>query len=238
MAELKAAPLTLSQVLSNCASITPDARAHCLKTTMRDLGLQPIGCSSAAKMIALTPNRHTTGVPPAGAVVLWGGGSHGFGHIAVSAGDGYCWTVDWVPGLHQTKVAISAINRSWTTLSYAGWATNYGGIYRLDIADGERRATVAKELPTLRLRRFNDSRAKEMSQPRDVRHHPVTVATAEHALKKLGFNPGPVDGHYGTGTDRAVRAFQASLNNAADGELGPKQWARLAKLSGLFVPSA
>jgi Putative peptidoglycan binding domain len=228
---LKTGPLTLDQVLENCATIRPDGRRRCLNTVLRDTGVQPIGCKRASAMVPLTVDLQTTGIPPAGAVVLWTGGGNGDGHITVSAGAGDCWTVDWVDGLHQSKVAISAINRSWTSLRYAGWATNYGGRFALDVAGG------ANELPTLKLSRFVDSMS-EMDRPRSVKQHPLTVATAEHALRKLGFRPGPIDGHYGTGTDQAVKAFQASLDDPMDGRLGPKQWARLAVRSGLFVAAA
>lgn len=225
-------PLTVDQVLANCVSLKPLARRHCLETVLRDTGVQPIGCARASAMVPLTADRRTTGVPPAGAVVLWTGGSNGDGHIAVSAGGGDCWTVDWVTGLHQTKVAIAAINRSWTGLHYRGWATNYGGRYQLDVRDGSN-----TRLPSLKLSYFVDSMV-EIPQPRNVKRHPVTVATAEHALKKLGFDPGPIDGHYGHATDTAVRAFQASLDDPMDGHLGPKQWAKLGTRSETFIAVA
>jgi hypothetical protein len=231
---LKPPPLTVSQVFDNCKALKPPERAMCLNTVMRDYGLQPIHCDRASDMIPRTDDLHATGTPPRGAIVLWSHGSEGDGHVAVSAGQGDCWSVDFGgDGLFQVKVAIASINKVWTDLRYAGWATNYGGVYRLDVPD---LAQMAK-LPSLRLSRFIESRA-EIHQPRDVRQHPLTVATAEHALRKLGFHPGPVDGHYGTGTDAAVKAFQASLDDEPDGKLGPKQWAKLAKLSGLFVPVA
>jgi len=92
-------------------------------------------------------------------------------------------------------------------------------------------------LPSLKLSRFVDSMS-EIHKPRDVKQHPLTVATAEHALRKLGFRPGRIDGHYGTATGEAVRAFQASLDDPMDGRLGPKQWARLGVSSGVFVAVA
>jgi len=227
-------PLTVDQVLANCAKIEPFHRRHRLETVIRDTGVDPIGCKHASSMVERTVNLHKTGIPPAGAVVLWTGGTDGDGHITVSAGGGDCWTVDWIHGLHQTKVAIWAINRTWNSLCYQGWATNYGGRYQLDVEGGQDNVTT---LPSLKLSYFLDSMA-EIPAPRNVRRHPVTVATAEHALKKLGFDPGSIDGHYGTATDDAVRAFQASLHDPKDGKLGPKQWAKLASRSGLFLALA
>jgi hypothetical protein len=231
---LKAGPLTVDQVLDNCTKIKPSGRACCLETVLFDTGVDPIGCERAADMVPRTVDLHTTGIPPAGAVVLWTGGTNKDGHIVVSAGQGDCWTVDWVKGLHQTKVSIKAINKAWTKLDYAGWATNYGGVWALDIADSFQGMASKAMLPSLKLSRFVDSMS-EIPQPRSVKQHPLTVATAEHALRQLGFDPGPIDGHYGTATDAAVKAFQASLDDPMDGQLGPKQWARLAAGSGMFV---
>jgi len=225
--------LTLNQVLDNCRTIAPDQRSHCLMTVMRDYGVQPIGCPRASDMVPRTLNLHKTGTPPAGAIVLWTHGTNGDGHVTVSAGQGDCWTVDFGgPGLFQKKVSIAAINQHWDKLVYKGWATNYGGRYQLDVADHQ-----VITIPSLKLSLFVDART-EMDKPRSVRQHPMTVRTAEHALKGLGFNPGPIDGHYGTGTDDAVKAFQVSLNDPPDGRLGPKQWAKLAQQSQLFVAVA
>jgi hypothetical protein len=234
---LRTGPLSVDQVLDNCENIKPDDRRRCLNTVLRDTGVDPIGVKRASGMVPRTVDLQTTGTPPAGAVVLWTGGKNGDGHITVSAGKGDCWTVDWVDGLHQTKVAIAAINKAWTALEYQGWAANYGGEFELDVDGGAAAITAKVALPSLKLSRFVDSMS-EIHKPRDVKQHPLTVATAEHALRKLGFRPGPIDGHYGTATDEAVKAFQASLDDAMDGQLGPKQWARLGVSSGVFIAVA
>jgi peptidoglycan L-alanyl-D-glutamate endopeptidase CwlK len=46
------------------------------------------------------------------------------------------------------------------------------------------------------------------------------VVKLQERLKVLGFNPGRVDGHFGTGTEAAVMAFQRSEGLLADGIVG------------------
>ena len=48
------------------------------------------------------------------------------------------------------------------------------------------------------------------------------VRSIQSKLKSLGFYSGAVDGIYGTGTQRAVRAFQKSVGLTADGIAGQK----------------
>jgi peptidoglycan DL-endopeptidase CwlO len=47
------------------------------------------------------------------------------------------------------------------------------------------------------------------------------VMTLQTNLESLGFDPGPVDGIYGSKTKAAVQAFQRSANLNADGIYGP-----------------
>lgn len=48
------------------------------------------------------------------------------------------------------------------------------------------------------------------------------VSKLQQRLKELGFNPGAIDGDFGSGTEAAVIAFQQSNNLLADGIAGPK----------------
>ena len=51
---------------------------------------------------------------------------------------------------------------------------------------------------------------------------------AQHALAKLGFDPGTADGKNGPNTEKAVRAFQAHASIAIDGIVGPETRQALA----------
>lgn len=44
----------------------------------------------------------------------------------------------------------------------------------------------------------------------------------QKALKQLGHDPGTIDGKNGPNTERAVRAFQASVTIKIDGIVGPE----------------
>jgi peptidoglycan hydrolase-like protein with peptidoglycan-binding domain len=50
------------------------------------------------------------------------------------------------------------------------------------------------------------------------------VRDLQEALKALGFNPGPIDGQFGTATETAVKAFQLQRGITADGVVGKVTW--------------
>jgi D-alanyl-D-alanine carboxypeptidase (penicillin-binding protein 5/6) len=51
------------------------------------------------------------------------------------------------------------------------------------------------------------------------------------ALHRAGFNPGPVDGRFGTSTVRAVQSFQRAYGLPSDGIVGPVTWQKLSMFS-------
>ncbi|MFM1843783.1 MAG: hypothetical protein RLZZ490_2526, partial [Cyanobacteriota bacterium] len=55
------------------------------------------------------------------------------------------------------------------------------------------------------------------------------IKNLQTRLRDLGFYQGESDGIFGSGTDQAVRAFQAQEMgaNEADGKVGPKTWSKL-----------
>jgi peptidoglycan hydrolase-like protein with peptidoglycan-binding domain len=50
------------------------------------------------------------------------------------------------------------------------------------------------------------------------------VRQLQSALKDLGFDPGAVDGQFGTGTETAVKHFQQDRGITADGIVGEITW--------------
>lgn len=73
------------------------------------------------------PNTHTNaGDPPVNVPIYWSGGSHGYGHIAISDGKGYCWSTDLPTHGKFTRVKISTIRAKWG-LTYLGWSETMNG---------------------------------------------------------------------------------------------------------------
>lgn len=89
----------------------------------------PAGVRSAADSWRMADHKHPTSDPhaiPRGVPVFWLGGSHGFGHIAVSAGGGMCWSTDLRRPGKVDKVPIDDVRRLWG-LQLAGWAEEVNG---------------------------------------------------------------------------------------------------------------
>jgi peptidoglycan hydrolase-like protein with peptidoglycan-binding domain len=53
------------------------------------------------------------------------------------------------------------------------------------------------------------------------------VTRLQDGLLQLGYDPGPVDGVFGSRTQSAVKQFQRDSSLADDGIVGPKTWAAL-----------
>ena len=65
---------------------------------------------------------------------------------------------------------------------------------------------------------------EELAPVTDRESDPYATAVLQVALTVSGFDPGRVDGRYGPGTRRAVKAFQTSAGLTVDGLVGPETW--------------
>lgn len=71
--------------------------------------------------------------PPRGAMVFWTGGSHGYGHIAVSIGEGKARSTD-AGGSGRVATVNLETWPAWG-LAFAGWADNVNGVTIPDVGE-------------------------------------------------------------------------------------------------------
>lgn len=71
------------------------------------------------------PDTHTVLAPPANVPVFWRGGR--YGHVAVSAGGGMCWSTDIRRKGKVDLVPIAEITRKWR-FEYLGWSETINGV--------------------------------------------------------------------------------------------------------------
>ena len=64
------------------------------------------------------------------------------------------------------------------------------------------------------------------------------VRNVQRKLRELGFYKGTVDGDFGEGTEKAVKAFQKQYGLTADGKVGANTLAKLATAKATMKPSA
>ncbi|HSW08567.1 peptidoglycan-binding protein [Aquabacterium sp.] len=64
------------------------------------------------------------------------------------------------------------------------------------------------------------------------------VALLQQQLMQLGFNPGEIDGDFGTATEQAVMAFQLSRGLLPDGIAGPRTLKALGLVADSSLPDA
>lgn len=78
--------------------------------------------NATAKHHTLDPAKIPAGVP-----IWWTGGSHGFGHVAISTGAGWCWSTDIHRVGYFDHVPIAEIHDRWG-LTFAGWSEDINGV--------------------------------------------------------------------------------------------------------------
>src|ERR671933_786167 len=104
-----------------------DYSGACFRFTAWCYGFAHAGLNDAATGWRTMPkayrHRHHRH-PPAGAVVFWTGGSHGFGHAAISAGGGKIYSTDIRRSGRVDLVPLGEIEQQWH-LVFEGWARPY-----------------------------------------------------------------------------------------------------------------
>lgn len=183
-----------------------DSVGYCLRFARTMAGAPAMGGDAHSAWEA-ADFKHTQGTPPAGTFVFWRGGAHG--HVAVSAGGGFCYTTDFRRAGRIDRVAIADIAKGWSNLAYRGWTEDVNGVRvtGIDFPPTPPKHKAAKHVRWHReLRR--GMRGKDV---RDLRRH-------------LGY---PFPGGFGKRTEAKVVAVQRKAGGSlgkADGIVGPKTW--------------
>lgn len=103
--------------------------------------------------------------PPRGAFVFWTGGSKGYGHIAVSLGNGLVRSTDAGGTGRVATRTIAWFEVNWPSQNYVGWADNVNGVTVpgvIDTRDGFDMADLAD------LRTVVDARVDPLEQKVDA----------------------------------------------------------------------
>lgn len=98
---------------------------YCLQWARTRAGI-PGRYATAADAARHAHGKHFGSKPPAGAAVYYTGGSHGYGHIAISVGGGNVRSTDSGGSGHVATVGYRWPVNHWH-LHYAGWANNING---------------------------------------------------------------------------------------------------------------
>jgi endonuclease/exonuclease/phosphatase family metal-dependent hydrolase len=106
----------------------PGGSGWCLREVRQLYGVPALypDAASAWKNAKKKHRTERTKDIPRGVPIFWTGGSSGHGHIAISAGDGDCYTTDLPESGRWGWVRIDDITRAWR-LDFVGWTEDLNG---------------------------------------------------------------------------------------------------------------
>lgn len=119
----------LDAALANCAHEAHSGSAQwhglCLKFARTMLGIGPRYSSAIAAWNGAAGHHHGDADPAGGVPVFWRVGR--YGHVAISAGGGWCWSTDIKRRGQVDKVPIGYISKHWGA-HYLGWSDQLNGV--------------------------------------------------------------------------------------------------------------
>jgi len=173
--------------------------------------------------------RHgSSSTPPLGVPVWWTNG--GDGHVAISIGQGYCYSTDIKRHGQVDKVAISYITRKWGH-QYRGWSEDINGvrIWR----------PHASSLPAVDLSNVREAARRDQFRPPGEGLHESDVLRVERALDREDLRaPQFVDGFAGPAFRSAYAKWQKkTVAPPYDGIPGRESLKKLGNANGFRVVS-
>lgn len=94
---------------------------RCDNFVARMWGQSMSGYNTAVDNWNASPDKHKSGIAPAGALYYWGGGA---GHVAISLGDGTVMSTDYPHSGTVGRVSVNKLTKEWNK-PYLGWAPAY-----------------------------------------------------------------------------------------------------------------
>ncbi len=190
--------------------------------------------SSAAVAYAAARYKHTTFPPPPGVPLWWTGGSHGYGHVAISAGDGYCYSTDILHTGHVNRIPIELVHSAWGQ-TYRGWSEDINGVHVYV-------PSATPSVPGVDLSNVLAAFHADPSRAQGSGTHESDVYRVEAALKAEGLLSSSYasDGYAGTSTKTAYQAWQRRCGysgSGADGYPGASSLGKLGARHGFRVVS-
>jgi hypothetical protein len=207
-------------------------RGLCLAFVRTCWGFPPTGIFDANEAWRRTTRKRLKGTPPPGAPIYWAVGKHG--HVALSAGNGRCYSNDIRRRGKIDLVPISEITRKWGA-RYRGWAEDYVGTkLPLNLGAGgggsERPGRVVDLSRVVTAAQQDPRRPQGGTTKGSVGH----VRIVEAALQAEGLLSSRFsgDGSFGSSTVKAYSRWQRKLGftgKDANGIPGRKSLERLGK---------
>lgn len=117
----------LNWCAAQVAHPSQDWHNWCLVFSRMAFGVGPKYPDASQGWYNATYKHPGTATPPAAVPVWWTGGSQGHGHVAVSDGNGYCYSSDILRYGKIDRVPIALINQKWG-LPYKGWTEDINGV--------------------------------------------------------------------------------------------------------------
>lgn len=133
-----------SAAAAQVSSPSQDWKGWCLKFVRIMLGVGP-QYNSAIDAWNGAKYKHVTGTPPKGVPVFWRTSS--FGHIALSDGNGFCYSTDIRRTGKVDRVAITEIHQRWGA-TYLGWSEDLNGVRVYNVPTAPSGGGVAAKPPT------------------------------------------------------------------------------------------
>ena len=199
---------SLSAAIEDALADTTDTAATGLRQVQAWYAIPARDPSAAAAWAAACYRRPGDRHPPRGAPVLYTGGSHGFGHIAMALGDGTVRSTDAGGRGHVATVPLDWPERHWG-LSYVGWAADLEGTVipeLLEIFHGHSWGQGAVRVDKLHYGQEDSDSVRRLQ-------HVLNTMTTDRPHPRL-----PVTGNYLEMTDATVRAWQDHIGADRDPE--------------------